>query len=63
MQIIHSIKDFFGLAGTTDEKIKVQANSFHGNFIGDQMPSMVQVTNAIFNNLKVKPPSLITIKQ
>ena len=35
IQIIHSIKDFFGLAVITDDNIKLQAIGFHGNFIGD----------------------------
>ena len=35
MQIIHSIKDFFGLAVITYDNIKLQATGFHGTFIGD----------------------------
>ena len=29
----------------------------------DQLPSMVQVTDAAFNKIKLKAPSLLTIRQ
>ena len=63
VQIIHSVTDFFSPSGTEDDNIKSQAISFRGNSIGDQLPPMFQVTDAAFDRLKVKVPSLITIKQ
>ena len=63
VQIFHSITDIFSAAGTTDDDIKVQEIGFHGDFMWDQMPKMVQVTENSFKNIKVKTPSLITIRQ
>ena len=54
VQIIHSITDFLSLAETTDKDIKGQTIGFCINFIRDQLSALVQVTDAVFNNIKVK---------
>ena len=63
VQIIHSITYFIILAGTTDDDIEGQGIGFCGNFVGGQLTTMVQVTDATFNNIKVNVPSLIAIKE
>ena len=57
VQIIHSITDFLRLAGTTDNNIKGQKIGFRSDFIRDQMPALVQVTDIDFKNIKVKRPA------
>ena len=54
VQIIHSITNFLSLAGTTDNDIKGQTIGFCSDFIRDQLSALVQVTDAVFNNIKVK---------
>ena len=54
VHIIHSITDFLRLAGTTDNNIKGQTIGFRSDFIRDQMPALVQVTDIAFKNIKVK---------
>ena len=63
VHIIHYITDFLIPEGTTENDIEGQATGFSGNFIGDHIPSIVQVTNSSFKNIKVNVPSLIAIKQ
>ena len=54
VQIIHSITDFLSLAGTTYNVIKGQTIGFCSDFIRDQLSALFQVTDAAFNNIKVK---------
>ena len=54
VQIINSITDSLGLAGTTYNAIKGQKIGFRSNFIRDQLSALVQVTDADFNNIRVK---------
>ena len=54
VQIIHSITDFLIPAGTTDNDIKGQKIGICSDFIRYQLSALVQVTNAVFNNIKVK---------
>ena len=54
VQIIHSITNFLSLAGTTDNDIKCQTIGLCSNFIRDQLPALVQVTDAAFKNIQVK---------
>ena len=54
VQIIHSITDLLILAGTTDNNIKGQTIGFCSEFIRDQLSALVQVTDAVFKNIKVK---------
>ena len=63
VHIINSITDFLIPVGETDDNIEGQAVGFRGEFIGEQLPTMVQVTDAAFNNIKVKATYLITINQ
>ena len=54
VQIIHSITNFLCLAGTADNDIKGQKIGFRSDFIRDQLSALVQVTDADFNNIRVK---------
>ena len=54
VQIIHPITNFLSLAGTSDNNIKGQTIGLCSNFIRDQLPALVQVTDAAFKNIKVK---------
>ena len=51
------------LAVRTDNDTEGQATGFHGNFIGDQLSAIVQVTDDALKSIKVRSPSLIAIKQ
>ena len=63
VQIVHPITDVFSPAGTIYSNIEGQAIGFCGDFIGDKLPTMVQVTDTNFKNIKVKAPPLIFINQ
>ena len=63
MHIIHFITDLFIAAGTIDNNIEGQSIGFSGDFMWDQLPTMVQVTDTAFKNIKVKSPFLLTIRQ
>ena len=52
VKFIHFITDFFIPAGKIDGDIEVKAIGFRGDFIGDQLPTMVQVTATAFKNIK-----------
>ena len=54
---------FFSAVGNTDKSIEVWAIGFHGDFMCDQLPTMVQVTEAAFKNIEMKSPSLLTRSQ
>ena len=54
VHIIHSTTYFLSLALTTDNDIKGQTIGFCSDFIRYQLSALVQVTNAVFNNIKVK---------
>ena len=54
VQIINSITEFLSLVGTTDNDIKGQTIGFCSDFIRDQLPALVQVTDTTFKNIKVK---------
>ena len=54
VQIIYSITNFLSLTGTTDNDIKGQTIGLCSNFIRDQLPALVQVTDAAFKNIQVK---------
>ena len=56
VKIIHSITDLFSAAGATDNYIGCQVVVFRSYFIGDQLHTMVQVTNSAFKNIKLKAP-------
>ena len=60
VQIIHSITNFLSVAGTTDNDTKGQKNGICSNFIRDQLSALVLVTDATFNNIKVKSLSSST---
>ena len=62
VQIVPLITYFFSAEGTTDNDIEIQAIGFRGNFMWYQLPTMVQVTDTAFKNIKVKAPSLLTIR-
>ena len=63
MHIVHLITYFIRVVGTTDDGIVGQAINFRGDFIWDQLPTMDQVTDAAFKNIKENPPPLITTRQ
>ena len=54
VQIIHSITNFLSPSGTTDNDTKGQKNCICSDFIKDQLSALVQVTDADFNNIRVK---------
>ena len=62
VQVVHLITDFFGVVGKTDNDIEGQAIGFRRDFMWDHLPTMVQVTDAGFKDIKVKSPSLLTIR-
>ena len=56
LKIVHSVIDFFSADGSTDEDIEGQVFRFRGDFIIDQLPTMIHVTDTAFNNIKAKAP-------
>ena len=54
VHIIHSTTYFLSLVLTTDNNIKGQTIGLCSNFIRDQLPALVQVTDTAFKNIQVK---------
>ena len=54
VQIVYSITDFLSLAGKTDDEIKGHTIGLRSDFIRDQLSAFVKVTDAAFNNIRVK---------
>ena len=63
VQIFKSITDFFIAASSTYEDIEEQDVDFRVDFIMDQLPTMIHVTDTAFKNIKARAPSIYTIEQ
>ena len=62
-KIFHLVTKFFSADGITEEEVEGKAVRFHGNFIMDQLPTIIHVTDTPFNKINSKAPSIHAIEQ